>query len=75
VNGEKLTELIVGWSLLFTKAGWFKGAASMFPEARGTSCGLKTLVSKEKMPVVRQALAAVVPVVDCLSFPNSFLIW
>ena len=28
VNGEKLVELNDSWSLIFTKAGWFTGAAS-----------------------------------------------
>jgi hypothetical protein len=46
VNGEKLEELKEGWSLVFTKAGWFTGAASVFPEARGKSCGLKMFLSQ-----------------------------
>ena len=34
VNNEKLTELNDGWSLVFTKAGWFTGAASVSSEAK-----------------------------------------
>ena len=41
VNGEKLAKLNDGWSPVFTKAGWFTGAASVSTEARGKSCGLK----------------------------------
>jgi hypothetical protein len=48
VNGEKL-EHKDGWSLVFTKAGWFTGAASMFPDARGRSCGLMMFTSLGKM--------------------------
>jgi hypothetical protein len=64
VNGEKLEELNDDRSLVFTKAGWFTGAASVFPDARGKSCGLKR-------PVARQPFTAVAPVAACLYFQNS----
>ena len=48
VNGEKLAELNDSWSLVFTKAGWFKGAASVSSKARGKSCGLKMFLSQGK---------------------------
>jgi len=51
VNGEKLAELNDGWSLVFTKAGWFTGAASVSSEARGKSCGLKMFLSQGNRPV------------------------
>ena len=34
VNSEKLAEMNDGWSLVFTKAWWFTGAASVSSEAR-----------------------------------------
>jgi hypothetical protein len=73
-NGEKL-ELNDGSSLVFTKAGWFTGAVSVFPDARRKSCGLKMFMSQGKRPVARQPLAAVSPVAACLYFPNSLPIW
>jgi hypothetical protein len=66
VNGEKSEELNDGSSLVFTKAGWLTGAASLFVDARGKSCGLKMFMSQGKMPVARQPLAAVAPVATCL---------
>jgi len=46
VNGEELAELNDGGSLVFTKAGWFRGAASLSSEARRKSCGLKMFFSQ-----------------------------
>ena len=45
VNGEKLTELIEGWPLNFTKVRWFTWAAFLCSEDRGKSCGLKMFFS------------------------------
>jgi hypothetical protein len=59
VNGETLAELNNGWSLVFIKAGWFTGAASLSSEDRGKSYGLKVFLSQEKRPVARKPLAAV----------------
>jgi hypothetical protein len=75
VKGEKLEVLNDGWFLIFTKAGWFTGAASMFPDTRGKSCGLKMFMSQGKRPFGRQRLAAVAPVAACLYFQNSLPIW
>jgi hypothetical protein len=75
VNGEKLEELNDDSSLVFTKAEWFKGAASVFPDARGKSCGLKMFMSQGKRPVALQPLAAVAPVAACLYFRNGLPIW
>jgi hypothetical protein len=59
VNSEKLTELNDGCSLVFTKAGWFTGAASVTSEARARLCGLKVFLSQGKKPVARQPLAVI----------------
>jgi hypothetical protein len=60
-----------GWTLVFTKAGWFKGAASVFPEVRGKSCGLKIFSSQGKRLVARTPLDAVAPVTGSLyAFAN-----
>jgi hypothetical protein len=46
VDGEKLAELNDDGSLVFTKARWFTGTASVFSEAGGKSCGLKVFLSQ-----------------------------
>jgi len=76
VNGKKLSELNDGWSLVFTKAGWFTGPASVSSEARGKSCGLKMLSSQGKSSVARKPLAAISPVAARLhAYPNSSPVW
>ena len=76
VNGEKWTELNDGWSLVFTKAGWFTGAASVFSEARGKSCDLKIFLSQGKMPAARKPLASISPVAARLyAVPHCSPIW
>jgi len=76
VNGEKLAELNDGPSLVFTKAGWFRGAASVSSEARGKSCGLKMFLSQGKRPVAGKPLAAISPVAALLyALPNCSPIW
>jgi hypothetical protein len=57
-NGEKLTGLIDGWSLVYNKARWFTGAASVSPEARRKSCGLKMFLSHGKTPVATRCSLA-----------------
>jgi hypothetical protein len=69
LNGEKLEELV------FTKSGWFTGAISMFPDARGKSCGLKMFMSQGKRPVARQTVATVAPVAAFWYFPNGLPLW
>jgi hypothetical protein len=46
VNGEKREELNNGFSLVFTKAGWFTGTASVSYETRTKSCGPKMILSQ-----------------------------
>jgi hypothetical protein len=76
VNGEKLTELNDGWSLVFTKAGWFTGATSVSSEVTGKSCGLKMFLSQGKRPVARKPLVAISPVAAVLYvLPNCSPIW
>jgi len=76
VKGENLAELNDGQSLVFTKAGWFTGAASLSSEDRGKSYDLKMFLSQGKRPVARTPLAAISPVVARLyAFPNSSPIW
>ena len=71
MNGEKLTELNDDRSLVFTKAGWFTGVASLSSEDRGKAYGLKMSLSQGKRPVARKPLAAISPVADRLyAFPN-----
>jgi len=48
VNGEKITGLNNVWSLVFNKAGWFTGTASLWSEARRNLCSLKICLSQEK---------------------------
>jgi hypothetical protein len=62
VKSEKLEELNNGWSLVFTKPGWFTGAAYVSSKTRRKSCGLKMILSQRKRPVVRKPLAASLPV-------------
>jgi len=62
VYGEKVTELSNGLSLVFTKAKWFTGAASVSSEARINSCVLNMFLSDGKRPVARQPLASIMPV-------------
>jgi hypothetical protein len=68
MNGDKIAELNHGWSLVFTKARWLTGAASMFPDDRGKSCGPNMFMSQGKRPVIRQPLTAVATVATCLCF-------
>ena len=76
VNGEKLAELNDGWSLVFTKAVWFTGVASVSSEARGKSRGLKMFLSQGKRPVARKPLSAISPVAARLyALPNCSPIW
>ena len=71
VNDEKLAELNDGWSLVFTKAGWFTGAVPVSSEARGKSCGLKIFLSQGKRPIARKPLAAISSVAARLyALPN-----
>jgi len=73
---KKLAELNDGWSLVFNKAAWFTGAASVSSEARGNSCGLRMFLSQRKRPVARKPLTANSPVVARLyAMPNCSLIW
>ena len=76
VNGEKITELNDGWSLVFTKAGWLTRAASVFSEAKGKSYGLKMFLSQRKRPVARKPLAAISPFsARFYTLPNCSPIW
>ena len=65
--GENLSELNCGLSLVFTKAGWLIGAASVSSEARGNLCGLKMFLSQGKRSVARQPLAVISPVAALLN--------
>jgi hypothetical protein len=72
VDGEKLAEFNYGLSLVFTKAGWFTGAAPVFSEAREESCDLKMFLSQGKRLVARKSLPTVSPVAARLyAFPHS----
>jgi hypothetical protein len=76
VNGEKLEELKDGRSLVFTKAGWFTGTATVFPEVKRKSRGLNVFLSKGKRLVARKPLTAAAPVAASFySFPNISPIW
>ena len=56
VNGEKRTELSNVWSLIFTKAGWFTGAASVSSKIRvlWDLWPLRQIVWSEYVPVTRK---------------------
>ena len=56
-NSENLTEMNYRLSLVFTKTGWFAGAASVFSEGKRKSSGLKTFLSQRKTPVAKKPLA------------------
>jgi len=58
----KKSELNDGRALVFTKAGWFTGAASVSSEARGKSWGLKMFLSQAKRSAARKPLPAISPV-------------
>ena len=76
VNSETLVDMNDGWSLVFTKAGWFTGAASVFSQTRRKSCGRKKLLSQRKRPVSRKPLTSISPVAARLyAFPNSSPVW
>jgi len=76
VNGEKLTKQNDDLSLIFTKTGWFTGAASLSSEVRKKLCGLKKFLSQGKRPVGRQPLAVISPVAARLyAVLNCSQIW
>jgi hypothetical protein len=76
VNGEKLAKQNYGLSLIFTKAEWFTGAASLSSEVREKLCGLKTFLSQRKRLVGRQQLAVISPVAARLyAVLNCSQIW
>jgi hypothetical protein len=76
VNGEKLTELNDGQSLVFNKTGWFTGPAYLSSEDRGKSYDLDIILSQGKKSFARKPLAAISSVVGRLyTFPNNLPIW